>query len=105
MDIRFNINRIHSLLSDRFKDVSICEKTSLKFGKYFEITINESKTLKMIIPFKNIDGRTRYNFYYLSNPTNEQSEIVDRISDNETIVSIVEDIFNNNRFSEDYLKS
>lgn len=105
MDIRFNINRIHSLLGDRFQDVSICEKTSLKFGKYFEIVINESKIIKMIIPFKNIDGKSKYSFYYFSNPTNEQSELVERISDNENITSIVEDIFNNNRFSEDYLKS
>jgi benzoyl-CoA reductase/2-hydroxyglutaryl-CoA dehydratase subunit BcrC/BadD/HgdB len=105
MDIRYNINRIHSLLGDKFQDVNICEKTSLKFGKYFEIVVNESKTIKMIIPFKNIDGRSKYSFYYLSNPINEQSELVERISDNESIVSIVEDIFNNNRFSEDYLKS
>lgn len=105
MDIRYNINRIHSLLNDKFTDVKICEKESLKFGKFFEIVVNESRTIKMIIPFKNIDGKSKYSFYYFSDPTNENSELVERNSDNESVVSIVEDIFNNNRFSENYLKS
>ena len=73
MDIRYNINRIHSVLNESFVNVEISEKSSLKFGKYFEISIKESKEVKMIIPFKNIDNVNNFEFYYLSNQINEKS--------------------------------
>ncbi len=105
MDIRYNINRIHSNLSDKYSDVQITEKSSLKFGKYFEIVVNESKALKMIIPFKNIDGQQNFEFYYYSNPTQESSDLITRNTSAENFVSVTEDIYRNNRFSEDYIKS
>ncbi len=105
MDIRYNINRIHSNLSDKYSDVQITEKASLKFGKYFEIVVNESKALKMIIPFKNIDGQQNFEFYYYSNPTQESSDLITRNTSAENVVSVTEDIYRNNRFSEDYIKS
>jgi hypothetical protein len=105
MDIRYNINRIHSLLSNKFDNVEILEKSSLKFGKYFEISIKESKELKMIIPFKNIDNAINFDFFYFSNPLVESSDLINRKSDVESINIIVEDILSNNRFSEEYLKN
>jgi len=105
MDIRYNINRIHSLLSNKFDNVEILEKSSLKFGKYFEISIKESKELKMIIPFRNIDGRINFDFFYLSNPLVENCDLINRKSDVESINIVVEDILSNNRFSEEYLKN
>jgi len=105
MDIRYNINRIHSVLNESFVNVEISEKSSLKFGKYFEISIKESKEVKMIIPFKNIDNVNNFEFYYLSNPINENSNLVTRNSDADSISKIIEDILLNNRFDENYLKN
>ena len=105
MDIRYNINRIHSVLNESFVNVEISEKSSLKFGKYFEISIKESKEVKMIIPFKNIDNVNNFEFYYLSNPINENSNLVTRNSDVDSISKIIEDILSNDRFDKDYLKN
>ena len=105
MDIRYNINRIHSVLNESFVNVEISEKSSLKFGKYFEISIKESKEVKMIIPFKNIDNVSNFEFYYLSNPINENSNLVTRNSDADSISKVIEDILLNNRFDENYLKN
>jgi hypothetical protein len=105
MDIRYNINRIHSNLSDKYGDVQITEKSSLKFGKYFEIVVNESKVLKMILPFKNIDNQQNFELYYYSNPVLESSDLITRNANAESVIGITEDIFKNNRFSEDYIKS
>jgi hypothetical protein len=105
MDIRYNINRIHSVLNESFENVEISEKSSLKFGKYFEISIKESKEVKMIIPFKNIDNVNNFEFYYLSNPINENSNLVTRNSDADSISKVIEDILLNNRFDENYLKN
>lgn len=104
MDIRYNINRIHVNLSDKYNDVQIKEKASKEFGKYFEITINESKILKMIVPFRNIDGKSNFEVKYFSNPLVENSELISRDTNSENIVFLTEDIFQNNRFSEDYIK-
>ena len=105
MDIRYNINRIHSVLNESFVNVEISEKSSLKFGKYFEISIKESREVKMIIPFKNIDNVNNFEFYYLSNPINENSNLVTRNSDADSISKIIEDILLNDRFDKDYLKN
>jgi hypothetical protein len=105
MDIRYNINRIHYVLNESFVNVEISEKSSLKFGKYFEISIKESKEVKMIIPFKNIDNVNNFEFYYLSNPINENSNLVTRNSDVDSISKIIEDILLNDRFDKDYLKN
>ena len=105
MDIRYNINRIHYVLNESFVNVEISEKSSLKFGKYFEISIKESKEVKMIIPFKNIDNVNNFEFYYLSNPINENSNLVTRNSDADSISKIIEDILLNDRFDKDYLKN
>ena len=105
MDIRYNINRIHSVLNESFVNVEISEKSSLKFGKYFEISIKESNEVKMIIPFKNIDNVNNFEFYYLSNPINENSNLVTRNSDADSISKIIEDILSNDRFDKDYLKN
>ena len=59
----------------------------------------------MIIPFKNIDNVNNFEFYYLSNPINENSNLVTRNSDADSISKIIEDILLNDRFDKDYLKN
>jgi hypothetical protein len=105
MDIKYNINRIHLLLSEKFENVKIVEKSSHDFGKYFEISIKESKEVKIILPFKNIDNKLHIDWFYSANPLNEKSELVQRSSTTESFVEIVRDILDKNRFSEEYLKN
>jgi hypothetical protein len=105
MDIRYNINRIDTILKENFNGVEIKEKSSLKFGNYFEIIIKESKDVRIILPYKNIDNKLKFEFLYFANPTNEGSELIARSSDVEGISLVVRDIIDNNRFSEEYIKN
>lgn len=104
MDLKSNINRIHFLISERWENVEISEKSSKDLDKYFEIKINDSKCLRLIIPFRNIDEANNFEIYYYANPLNENSELISRMITNETIVPMIEDIFEKRRFSEEYLK-
>lgn len=101
MDLKSNINRIHSELTSVFENVSIFEKSSLKLGKYFEIEVNEKRKLRMIIPFKNIDEASQFEWMYFANPEDESS-LVHRIADCGNIREQVIDIFVKDRFSDDY---
>jgi len=50
MDMQYNINKIHGNLVTRSYDVKIEEKSSHKFGNYFELTASkDNKDVKMII--------------------------------------------------------
>jgi hypothetical protein len=56
MDIKSHINKIHYDLLTQFEEVTIQEKSNLKFGNYFEISnISEGKEVKMIITMKDIE--------------------------------------------------
>ena len=103
MDIKFNINKIHSDLISNFSDVSIKEKSNLKFGQYFEISvINENKECRMIVTKKEIES-TSFNWSYLDNPLNENSDLVERNSNIDNFISHVNDIITKERFNQDYL--
>jgi len=105
MDIRYNINRIDVLLQEKFEDVSVKENSSPRFGKFFEISVKQDKELKMVIPFKSIDGTQTFEFLYYANPLDEDSDLIPRSTNVETISEVVVDIFTKNRFSENYLKN
>ena len=105
MDIKTNINRIHYELSSKYDNIKIEELSSIKFGKYFQITINESKMLKIILPYKNIDNKKNIEWFYFSNPLNEKSDLVIRNTSIDDILVNINEIFANNRFSEEYLKN
>lgn len=102
MDIRFNINKIDYDLSSKFEDVKILERSSPKFGKYFDIEVNGDRMVKIILPFKSIDNKILCEWYYYSNPLNESSDLIPRSSMVNDISSCVEDIIANGRFSQDY---
>lgn len=105
MDIRYNINRIHTKIQENFKNTEIIEKSSLKFGNYFEISVKESREVKIILPYKNIDNKIQIDWFYFSNPLNESSELIERSTKVDEIAIAIKDIFQKNRFSEDYLKN
>lgn len=103
MDIKYNINKIHSYLSTNFNDVKIEEKSNTKFGKYFEISsISEGLEVKMILPIKDFNG-DNVKWSYFENPLNESSDLVERVSSVYNISNDVMDIITKKRFSDDYL--
>jgi hypothetical protein len=104
MDIRYNINKLDTNLKDCFDSVNIESKSKKEFGNYFEILISESKYVKIILPYKNIENST-FDFYYYSNPLNENSELICRNSNIENIGLTIKDIIDNNRFDKEYLKN
>lgn len=104
MSLRDNINKIHIDLLNAFSEVSINEKSSLELGNYFEIVINESnKTVKALITKKDIENKS-FNWKYYSNPTDNNSYLVERDSTVDNFSLIVKDIFEKNRFDSDYIK-
>jgi hypothetical protein len=104
MIVKYNINRIDNLLKDNFENVQILEKSSKEHGYFFEITIKDDKEVKLILPYKNIDGNNRtFEILYYENPLNESSNLICRNSDLNSIHLTIKDIIDNNRFSEEYL--
>jgi hypothetical protein len=105
MDLRFNINKIHSDVSSSFDNVEIVEKSDIRFGKYFEMSIfKEGLEVKSIIPFVSISN-SNFNWSYYSNPTDNNSHLVERISNLNTFMNDVKDIFEKSKFDSDYLEN
>jgi hypothetical protein len=104
MNLKDNINKIHVELLNSFEQVFISEKSSLELGNYFEITINESsKVIKAIILKKEIENKS-FNWKYYSNPSDNNSFLVERNSNIDNFTKSVKDIFEKNRFDSEYLK-
>jgi hypothetical protein len=103
MDIKSHINKIHYDLLTQFEEVTIQEKSNLKFGNYFEISsISEGKEVKMIITKKDIESPS-FKWFYSENPLDKNSFLIERVSNIDNISTHVSDIITKNRFSEDYL--
>jgi hypothetical protein len=106
MDLKYNVNKIHGDLTSHFygHDVKIQEKSSLKFGNYIELSVvKEGVEAKMIISMPSLNGYN-FNWSYFSNPLDENSHLVERNSSVDSFADDVKDIFEKNRFSEEYLK-
>lgn len=102
--IKENINKLHYYLAESYKDITLKEDSNIEYKEYFNILIqNENKELKIFITKKELINHS-FNWSYLSNP-NDQSSIVERISTCETFISHIDDIFTNNKFNSEYLKS
>jgi len=105
MDFKYNINKIHSDLLSQFlnSEIKIEEKSNLKFGNYIEVSIiNEGKEVRMIMTKKDLENYS-FNWSYFENPLNENSDLVNRFSSIDDLTSDVKEIFEKNRFSEEYL--
>lgn len=103
MSLKENINKLHYKLSELFGDVKIEEKESRDLGKYFQISaFNENKQIKIKVSFKDLES-SKFKWVYSENPLNENAQWIERISDIDNIENHISDIFNKNRFSEDYL--
>lgn len=103
MDMQYNINKIHGSLVTRFYDVKIEEKSSHKFGNYFQLSATKDNTeVKMIITKKDVENDT-FNWSYYANPLKENSDLVERVSNVNDIYEHVTDIINNKRFNKEYI--
>jgi len=103
MDAIYNINKIHSDLTNNFQEVKIEEKSNAKLGKYFEIvTLNEGLAVKMIVTLKDLES-PNIKWSYFSNPLNENSDLVERTSSIYTLSGDVQDVISKKRFSDEYL--
>jgi hypothetical protein len=105
MNFKYNINKIHSDILSQFlnAEIKIEEKSNLKFGSYIEVSvINEGKEVKMIMTKKDLENYS-FNWSYFENPLNENSDLVSRFSSVDDLTSDIKEIFEKNRFSEEYL--
>ena len=68
------------------------------------MTINESeKQVKLVVTKKSLES-SRFDWKYLSNPLNESSTQVERTSNVDDFTADIKDIFDRNRFDQDYLQ-
>lgn len=103
MNLKQNINKIHVELDNRFDEVKLVEKSNIELGNYFELEcVNENKKLIALITKKSLDS-DNFNWKYFSNP-DKKDFLVERVSNVETFLNDVEDIFEKKRFDSDYIK-
>jgi len=104
MDIKLNINKIHGELINSFDSVKINEKSNKLIGNYFEISsIKEGLEVRMILSKKSLES-SNIKWSYFSNPLNENSDLVERNSNIDSITNDIIDVVSKKRFSSDYLK-
>lgn len=105
MNFRDNINKIHYNISNSFNKVSINEKSSIEYGNYIELSINESgKDLITIIKKSDLES-SEFNWLYKSNPYDKNSTLIERKSSVDNFINDVKDIFEKNRFDSGYIKN
>jgi hypothetical protein len=99
-----NINKIHYLLTESFGDVSVKEESNREYKEFFSISlVKENKNLKMFITKRELSNND-FNWFYLSNPLDNNS-IIERRSSIFSLKNDIDDIFSKNRFDSDYLKT
>ncbi len=103
MNLRTNVNKIHSDLTDNFSNVQISEKSNIQLGNFIELSVLENnKDLKIQISKYELE-KDVFSWSYFSNPERPDS-VVERVSHINSFVGDVSDIFDKNRFDSDYLK-
>lgn len=103
MNLKLNVNRIHSELMDTYQSVLIKEDSDSKTGNFVEFLVVESgRELKLKITKYELE-KNNFNWSYLANPKDDTS-VVERNSSVDEFLTHVKDIFEKNRFDSDYLK-
>ncbi len=104
MDFKANLNRLHYLLTERFKNVTLLEKSNSKLGEYIELLITEGHDCKIIIKKRDLESNN-FTWSYSTNPLNESANHVERTSTVDNFTNMVVDILENKRFDSEYIKS
>lgn len=106
MDLKFNINKIHSnllMIENIGETVTINEASDKDFGSHFIITaIHNGITAKVIIEKADLES-TRFRWRYMSNPNDKSCGLVERTSTTDGFVADLIDVFHKRRFDSDYL--
>ena len=89
MSLKANTNKIHADLLQNFDDVEL-------------VAINENKELVIVVEKRQLE-QGKFTWGYYSNPLTKEY-LVERVSTVDSLIDDVKDIFNKNRFDEDYLK-
>lgn len=105
MPLKDNINKIHIELLNEYSDVSINEGTDKKTGNFINLIITENKKVLDIKINKRDLEFLQFNWGYKSDPSNENSFLVERNSELSSFLSDVKDVINNNRFDSEYIKN
>ena len=103
MNLKSNINKLHYLISERFKKVTIKEESSKNLGNCIRISINEGILCDVLISKSELED-SNITWKYDSNPLNEKSTWVERSCNIENFADVIEEIFNKKRFDSEYLK-
>ncbi len=105
MNLKQNVNKLHSELNQIFSEVNISENFDNNSGEYVQLVVkNENKQLKLNISKRELEKNT-FNWSYFSNPLLEGSDLVQRTSTVSSFLTDIKDIFEKNRFSEEYLQN
>lgn len=102
MNFKLNINKLHYLLTENFKNIKLEEKYSRELGSYVQLHIKEELECNIIITKKELEDE-HINWKYDSNPLSESSW-VDRDCNIEDFPKLIKDIFEKKRFNSEYLK-
>lgn len=101
-----NLNQIHYTLSEKYENITVNEKADNKFGDHIEMVIENEDGLqcKAILTKKDLDNQN-FKWFYFSNPEEmSQDVMIERVSSVFEFTKDINDIFENKRFSSDYLQ-
>jgi hypothetical protein len=100
-----NINRIDFILKTKYRNVKINEFVDFKMGNCIRIVVEDKNKVLDAVISKSVLENNTFEWYYKSNPLDDESVLVERVSNVDSFGYVVEDIFEENRFDSNYLKN
>jgi hypothetical protein len=103
MSLKTNANKIHSDLTSLYEGVKIEENSNRELGNFVEFRVVENNK-ELVLSIRKYElEKDIFNWSYLSNPEDTNS-VVERVSNINSFLSDIKDIFEKNRFDQDYLQ-
>ena len=103
MSLKTNANKIHSDLTSLYEGVKIEENSNRELGNFVEFRVVENNK-ELVLSIRKYElEKDIFNWSYLSNPKDANS-VVERVSNINSFLSDIKDIFEKNRFEQDYLQ-
>jgi len=103
MSLKTNANKIHSDLTSLYEGVKIEENSNRELGNFVEFRVVENNK-ELVLSIRKYElEKDIFNWSYLSNPEDANS-VVERVSNINNFLSDIKDIFEKNRFDQDYLQ-
>ena len=103
MSLKTNANKIHSDLTSLYEGVKIEENSTRELGNFVEFRVVENNK-ELVLSIRKYElEKDIFNWSYLSNPKDANS-VIERVSNINSFLSDIKDIFEKNRFDQDYLQ-